>query len=409
MANNYTPLQSQAGSDPKKQQEIYEAEKAKANAAAVAPATPTGPETYSQYERLQADGTWSTATQRPVAAGTSGADEQFSSDQSYAIIQNAKDNYGKATTQAEKDYWHSVAEAERARAGYSGGTDGSMYITGLDHLSQPAVGTDGSGNGAYDYGAGTDGSAGAGGSQSDLKGLLDQWREAALQQQNNQIDYAVAQAVAQLERALADAQPQFKAQSESVAREERQALDNSALYAEARGDRGGIGRSQYNEIQAAAAKNHLAVQQAQTKLATDTARQIEDLRAQGEFKKADAALQIAQGYLGQLISLEQWAAEHNLNVEQFNESVRQWEAEFDLAMQQFRVDTDLSYGQLTGTIPGTGQMTSEEQKRTAALGQALLESGIMPDDTQMKAMGITRAQAQLLLELYRREREARQA
>ena len=215
-------------------------------------------------------------------------------------------------------------------------------------------------------------------------------------------------AVLDLERALADAQPQFKEQAESVAKEERQSLDNSALYAEARGDKGGIGKEQYNEIQAAAAQNHLAVQQAQTKLSTDTARQIADLRAQGEFEKADAALQIAQTYLSQLISLEQWAAEYNLSVDQFNESVRQWEAEFNMAMQkvqfdsnlalqQYKTDTDLAYGQLTGTIPSTGQLTLSAQKELASMGEALLGAGIMPSTEQLNAMGMTESQAQSYL------------
>ena len=420
MANNYKTLNSQEG---EQWLATYNEEQKKANAAAVAPATPTGPETYSQYERLQSDGTWSTATQRPVAAGTSGADEQFMSDQSYAKVQQHKadfavaqdawkaakeagDTAAMARYQAQMDAAHKGAESERARAGYSGGADGSMYITGLDYLpqNQGGYGDDSGGYGPIDSGFG---SGGMGGSQSDLKGLLDQWQQAALQQQNSKIDYAVAKAVADLERALADAQPQFKEAAESVAREERQALDNSALYAEARGDKGGIGRSQYNEIQATAAQNHLAVQQAQTKLATDTARQIADLRAQGEFQKADAALEIAQTYLSQLISLEQWAAEFGLSQAQFQESIRQWEAEFGLAMQKFQVDTDRAYGSATGVIPSTGQLTAESKKRLAALGEVLLAAGIMPDSSQMEAMGITESQAELLLDLYRREREGR--
>jgi len=48
MANNYKTLQSQVETDVKQWQDTYEAERDKANAAAVKPATPTGPETYSQ-------------------------------------------------------------------------------------------------------------------------------------------------------------------------------------------------------------------------------------------------------------------------------------------------------------------------------------------------------------------------
>lgn len=229
-----------------------------------------------------------------------------------------------------------------------------------------------------------------------LQDLLDQWRQNAVNQSNQQIDYTVQQAVAELERALADAQPQFKEQAESVAKDEMQGLDNSALYAELRGDKGGIGQSQYNEIQAAAAQNRLAVQQAQTKLSTDTARQIEDLRAQGEFEKADAALEVAQTYLSQLIQLEQWAAEYNLSAAQFQAGLDQWQAEFDLAMQQYQSDLELSKAQLTGTFSdGTTTLAAQQAvtDRLASLGLELLAAGVMPTDQQLEAMGMTSAQA----------------
>lgn len=237
-----------------------------------------------------------------------------------------------------------------------------------------------------------------------LQSLLDQWRENAVTQSNNQIDYTVQQAVAELERALADAQPQFKEQAESVAKDEMQGLDNSALYAELRGDKGGIGQSQYNEIQAAAAQNRLAVQQAQTKLSTDTARQIEDLRAQGEFEKADAALEVAQTYLSQLISLEQWAAEYNLSAAQFQASLDQWQAEFDLAMQQYQSDLELSKAQLTGTFSdGTTTLAAQQAvtDRLASLGLELLAAGVMPTDEQLEAMGMTSAQANQYIQTVR--------
>lgn len=213
-------------------------------------------------------------------------------------------------------------------------------------------------------------------SAPDLTGLLEAWKQAAEEQAKNQTDYATQQAILELERAVEDAQGQFKQQQESNAIDERQALDNSALYSELRGDKGGIGQEQYNEIQNAAAANRLAVQQAQTKLATDTDRQIADLRAQGEFEKADKVLEIAQTYLSNLVSLEQWAAEYNMSAAQFAEQVRQWNAEFEQALKEF----DASLGvQNQGTL--------------AEQGQTLLSAGIMPSASQLAAMGWTEAQA----------------
>ena len=406
--NTYTPTQNLASTDINAWYEAVAEEKLKAEAAGTQAVTNAQlQQLYGQIGMTEAqgnnrsqqgivnpDGSVTGGTQRPVAAGTSGADEHYMTDGEYALLQQYKQEYANAATQAEKDAAHAKAEALRARYNYSGGTDGSMYLTGMDYLHNDT----GYGSDEHSGGGSGSGSGGAtgGGTANDLRDLLSQWQDSALKQQEGRIDYAVQQAITELERALEDAQPQFKEQAESVAKEERQALDNSALYAEARGDKGGIGKEQYNEIQAAAAQNRLAVQQAQTKLSTDTARQIADLRAQGEFEKADAALEIAQTYLSQLISLEQWAAEYNLSVDQFNENVRQWEAEFQLAMQQFQVDTDLAYGQLTGVL-GNGQLTLSAKKELASMGEALLSTGVMPSAEQLDAMGMTQSQAQAYL------------
>ena len=159
-------------------------------------------------------------------------------------------------------------------------------------------------------------------------GTLEQWAEAAGQQAANKTDFAVNQAVQQLLQAQQEAQGRYQAQQNQINAEERNALDNSALYAEVRGDRGGIGQSQYNAIQATAAANRQAVNAAQNKLASDTAMEIANLRAQGEFEKADALLEVAQTSLLKLLELEQWAAEFGLSQQKFQASLYQWEQEF---------------------------------------------------------------------------------
>ena len=264
-------------------------------------------------------------------------------------------------------------------------------------------------SGGSSGGGGSPGGGGGSGAgfSSEMQALLDSWRDAAQQQHNAQIDYAVNQAVAELERAEQDAQSQFKEQQEQIALDERQGMDNTALYAELRGDKGGIGKEQYSSVQNTAAQNRLAVSQAQTKLSTDTARQIEDLRAQGEFQKADAALEIAQNYLSQLISLEQWAAEYNLSTAQFQEAVRQWEAEFQASMDQFNANLDLSKAELTGAFSdGTPTLSAKNQvtQQLASMGESLLSAGVMPTTEQLSAMGMTEAQAKEYLNILAMER-----
>ena len=167
---------------------------------------------------------------------------------------------------------------------------------------------------------------------SGMRDLLDQWLNAAKQQQEAAINYGVEQGVNELRRAEEDAQQQYQAQQDQINIDEARAKDNQALYAEARGDRGGIGAAQYDSIMNAAAQNRLTVSQQQTKLSTDTARQIADLRAQGEYKKADAVLELTQKYLTQLMSLEQWALNYQMDVEQFNLQLEKWQAEYALSL-----------------------------------------------------------------------------
>ena len=96
-------------------------------------------------------------------------------------------------------------------------------------------------------------------------------------------DYAVNKGVNELTRNLQDNRALYQTQRNQVDRDEAKALDNQVLYAEARGDRGGIGMTQYGGIQNTAANSRQVINSAEVKLQTDTARQIADLRAQGEF------------------------------------------------------------------------------------------------------------------------------
>ena len=231
---------------------------------------------------------------------------------------------------------------------------------------------------------------------SELRGILEQILESQKQQSGAQIDYSVEQGVNELTRAMEDAAKQYQTQRDQAAIDEARALDNMALYNEARGDRGGIGASQYASIQAAAAQNRRAVNDAQVKLGTDTARQISDLRAQGEFQKADQLLSLTQSYLSQLMSLEQWALQTNLGVDEFNTQLQQWKDEYNLNVQKYLTDLDLSAAQLTGVFAnGTKTLAYQNQLQDslASSGSALLSAGILPSRQQLEAMGMTEAQA----------------
>ena len=299
---------------------------------------------------------------------------------------------------------HQQAEEIRKNYGYSGGADGSQFI--------PIDPTGGFGDTPVESSRGESSGSSGGGSggvkdidrydPSGLKNTLDQWLSNAQQQQQAAIDYQVDKNIQDLRRQEEEANEQFQTMRDQVAIDEAKAKDNQALYAEARGDKGGIGAAQYDSIQNTAAKNRLAVNQQQTKVANEVARQITDLRAQGEFEKADALLSLSQTYLSQLMSLEQWAAEYNLSVDQFNAGLAQWRQEFNAGLEQWDKNFGLQLGQLMGTYNGTptlaGQQWAYEQEQMdkstlASAGSTLLSAGILPSQSQLDAMGMTVDQA----------------
>ena len=218
-------------------------------------------------------------------------------------------------------------------------------------------------------------------------------QQAQSQQRN---DYAVQQGVDQLTRAMEDAAPQFQTMRNQTAAAEAQALDNQALYAEARGDRGGIGAAQYASIQNTAAQNQLTVNREQTKLATDTARQIADLRAQGEFKKADELLSITQSYLSELMQLKQWADQANISIDEFNIGVQQWEQEYNAKIQQalagMKMDAaQWSAGQSMNNERDVLNMTlsnmQQQESKQAKVAEQMIAAGVTPTDQQLQALG----------------------
>lgn len=287
-----------------------------------------------------------------------------------AALKAAGDAYNNATNDDERKAAHDAAEKIRAKYGYSGGDDGSEYIADAPKKQQSAP------QQSYVPPA------------PDFTGLLDSWLESAKAQQEGKIDYATQQGIKELQRTEADAQEQFDAQEKQTNIEEAKALDNQALYAEARGDRGGIGQAQYAQIQAQAMQNRQAINSARTKLSTDVARQITDLRTQGEFQKADTLLQLAQTYLGQLIDLQKWGAEYSLSVAQFNAQLQQWQAEFEQEASRWQMEFDYT-------------TSRDNQSILAASGSAALSVGVRPSKAQQAAMGYTDAQIDAELAAYK--------
>ena len=205
-------------------------------------------------------------------------------------------------------------------------------------------------------------------------------------------DYAVNRGVNDLTRNLQDSKALYQTQRNQVDRDEATALDNQVLYAEARGDRGGIGMAQYGGIQNTAAGNRQVINSAEVKLQTDTARQIADLRAKGEFEKADKVLEISNKYLTELQNLEKWAKEKNVGVQEFNAKLREWENEYALNVSKYLTDAELQAAKLFGVAANgaeTADYRNSVQDRYAAGARAMMSAGIVPSEEQLAAMGWT--------------------
>ena len=229
--------------------------------------------------------------------------------------------------------------------------------------------------------------------------MLKQITDAQKEQAELNAQHTVETGVKDLQRNMEDMQPEFQTMRDQVDTDEQRALDNQVLYSEARGDRGGIGRAQYDSIQNNAATNRLTVQKQQNKLASDTARQIADLRSQGDFEKANQLLSITQNYLSQLMDLFTWAKETNLGIDEFNSQIDQWEENYKLSLLGAEIDVANATGAFSNGTP-TYAAWMKARDDLAASGQALLQSGVAPTAEQLEAMGWTKDQAIAYLSRY---------
>lgn len=195
---------------------------------------------------------------------------------------------------------------------------------------------------------------------SDLSPYINQMYDAVDQQIKDNINYETQSAADQLQRALQDAQPQYERAIAQQLIETKQAQDAQSLRNQVNGDRGGIGSAQVDSIGNTGAKNREAIAQQQRQLATDTARQLADLRAQGKYQEANQLLQSAQQRLSAL----------------YNEQVRLQQEE------------------------------SSKKEILANLGQKYMAAGIMPSADMLAALGIDEVTAQKYVELVNASKSA---
>ena len=195
------------------------------------------------------------------------------------------------------------------------------------------------------------------------------------------VDAATQAAVEKEKENARQRERELDAERDRIEIEGAQAKDASALYSELRGERGGIGRAQYDSVMNETARERAALGRARLELAASAARNIASLQAEGEYEKAEKLMKLAQEKLADVAKERRWAAEYGSEQLQLSAKLNQWLAEFE---------TDAV--KITGRQPD-GELTLEAKRQLAALGRAMLDKGMVPNAEQLEAMGITEAAA----------------
>jgi hypothetical protein len=201
--------------------------------------------------------------------------------------------------------------------------------------------------------------------------------DAYAQGETQAIEAKTQAAVAAEQQSYEDTVADYQAQYRALTAQGLQATDNQALESRAAGRYGGIGTAQVAAVQQdyQSARQQLSLQQ--QSLATDTLREMENLRAQGQFDQADALLQIRQMEFSALY-------EDAVRVDENRYANAQWEESLQ------REDEALAREQ----AQAEAQAAQSEKDYLRQLGQTFLTSGVMPSGEMLEAMGLDQATAQ---------------
>lgn len=371
--------------------------------------------------------------QRTVQQGASGADEGLMTNQDYAIIQSLKSDYAAAQEkyqaamaagdaalaaqyQQAMDTAHLEAERIRAGYGYSGGSDGSMYITqGKLGVGESSGGS--SAGGSYSsYGSGgltvPDG-GNLTGYVNDYSSYLEEMyaaqKAAALAQLKNAYEQninAIDRAGEGIDTAYQDARNQTAGASDLAGR-------NFNEYAAANGlNNGTAGQAELarnvtlqNDMntlnsEEAQAISDLELQRANAETEYNNA--IAQAEAEGNYQLAAALYQEKVRYDNAMISAIQQEYEnaitnYQLQYQAQRDSVSdsQWAQSFAFQQQQYADSLALQQQQYAFQQQQYADSLSQSQNSTlASYGETYLQMGIMPSDAMLEAMGITQADAQ---------------
>ena len=200
--------------------------------------------------------------------------------------------------------------------------------------------------------------------------MISQQYDSYIQQKQNNIDYQTRIQQEKAARAYEDAIGNYQKQYRDATAKMYQGMDNQALMSDVSGQYGGMATASVADIQSTYQQQRQQLALQQQKLALDTARAVEDLRAQGEFDKADALLQARQLEAQQLYDDAVRVDENRWSNQQYQTALDREDA----AIQREQEQSDIDYQR--------------------SMGMAFLNYGLLPPDNILTAMGIDAATAQ---------------
>ena len=186
--------------------------------------------------------------------------------------------------------------------------------------------------------------------------------DAYRKQQDQSIDRQTGQEIRQAVRDYQDVRPEYQEQFRRQTADMYQEMDNEALEARLEGAYGGMATARVGAIHSGYQQQRQALSLRQEELAADTLRTIGELRAKGEFDKADALLQSRQMELKALYDEAVRLDDNQWSNDQYDES----------AMREEQQDS---------------------RKYLRSMGQAFLDAGVMPSEEMLEAMNLSREMA----------------
>lgn len=202
--------------------------------------------------------------------------------------------------------------------------------------------------------------------------IMQQYKDS-VNEYNSLADNAVQQGVQQLQAMEAAANNAYSKTEQNALRDYREMLDTRSGIEQANGNRQQIGESQYGTPENAYGNALDAIRASQAQMTRDVARQVADLRDQGDYQKANALLQAAQASLTQ----------------QYADAIRR--------------DNNLrsNYEYLTANDREDAAIAREQSATDKAwlreIGMTLLQRGVMPDSATLEAMGISSTTARSII------------